>query len=73
MKNTHIEWNEALHEQKRIEKENQKIREEYEEMVDDAVDDMWEALGQKDFKYSDFEDICYGHGVDQDDVINQLI
>ncbi len=76
MSNT-IEWHDAYDknskaEQERLERE-ERDRKEYDENLDRAKDEMWDALGTDDFRTSDFDDICSNYGIDPDDLIDELI
>ena len=71
--NKNIEWNDAIQQAKenKIAEEKRKI--EYKKQVDDAYDEFWELLGSPGFRFSDFEDTCSAYGIDEDDLLNQLI
>lgn len=51
-----------------IDKEEEKYKNDYEERKNDAFEEFDEALKQKNFSYSDVEDICYENGIDMDDI-----
>lgn len=51
-----------------IDKEEEKYKNDYEERRNDAFEEFDEALKQKNFSYSDVEDICYENGIDMDDI-----
>lgn len=46
---------------------------EYQENLKQAAEEMDAALASPNFRLSDFEDICLNHGVDQDDLLFELI
>lgn len=52
---------------------SKKVKTDYEQQVDDAYNDIWEALSSEDFRTSDFSDIASMHGVDEDDLLDCLI
>ena len=71
--NQELNWNSA----KEIAEENkieaQQLHEKYQESLDDAQEEFWERLGDPDFNYEDFEDVCSEFGVDEDDLLFKMI
>ena len=66
-------WSEAIqiHKEEQIKKEQEKL--EYEKLVDNAHDELWDKLGYPDFKSSYFEEVCDSWGIEQDDLLERLI
>lgn len=72
-----LEWNEAQHKARLIqEQKKQKAlqqKQEKEENLNLASDELWNALGTEGFRYSYFEDICNDYGIDEDDLLDRII
>ena len=72
-----LEWNEAQHKAKLIQEQKKaeafQRKEQQEENMQLAVDDLWNALGSEDFRYGHFQDICDDYGLDEEDLIDRLI
>jgi hypothetical protein len=68
-----ISWDAAT--QISLEEQQKEItrKKEYEKNVSRANSELWNMLGHEHFNFSDFEDVCYHNGIEQDDLINTLI
>jgi len=70
---TTINWSQAQEVNKQAEAEKQTHAKEYAENLDNAINELNDAMGTPDFRYSDMENIAFCHGVEQDDLIFNLI
>lgn len=72
-----LEWNEAQHKAKLIQEQKKaeelKQKQEKEENLNLASDELWDALASPDFRYGHFQDICDDYGLDEEDLIDRLI
>jgi hypothetical protein len=72
-----LEWNEAQHKAKLIQEQKKakaiQQKQEQEENLNLASDELWQALSYENFRYSHFEDICNDYGLDEEDLLDRII
>lgn len=68
-----INWSQAQEISKEAQQQEEAHAKEYQENLNHAKRELFDAMGTKDFRTSDFFDICMSYGIDQDDLIEELI
>ena len=73
MEKTEISWNAAQEKVSKNKSEALSQKEEYQVNLLSAEEELWERLGNSDFRTSDFSDICNDYGVEEDDLLFNMI
>lgn len=71
--NNEIHWSKAQQISKQEAIQKKADLEDLARRTQEAKDQMWDAMGSKNFRYSDFEDICYDNDLDEEDLLFELI
>lgn len=68
-----IHWNQAQENSKQ-EKIKQSLKEkEREETIEAAASELYDRMGNPNFRFSDFEDVCSNYDLDEDELLFRMI